>query len=66
VARAVDVGVVPVLGRVLDVSSGNGDTTLALLRSLVNGAIVEEVGEALLGLALGDGCGESSLHYCGG
>lgn len=41
VTRAVDVGVVPVVGGVLDVCGGDGDTTLALLRSLVDGAIVE-------------------------
>lgn len=65
VTRAVDVGVVAVLGRVLDVGSGDGDTTLALLGSLVNGAIVEEVGEALVGLALGDGSREGSLRRRG-
>jgi hypothetical protein len=61
VTRAVDVGVMPVLGGVLDVCGGDGDTTLALLRSLVDGAIVEVVGEALLGLALGDGSCEGGL-----
>lgn len=61
VTRAVDVGVVAVVGRVLDVSSGNGDTTLSLLGSLVNGTILEEIGEALLGLSLGDGSGEGGL-----
>lgn len=62
VTRAVDVGVVAVVGRVLDVGSGDGDTTLALLGSLVNRAIVEEAGEALVGLALGDGSREGSLQ----
>jgi hypothetical protein len=52
----------PVLGGVFDVCGGNGDTTLALLRSLVDGAIVEVVGEALLGLALGDGGCEGGLE----
>lgn len=61
VARAVDVRVVAVFGGVLDVSGGNGDTTLSLLGSLVNGTIVEEVGKALFGLTLGDGSGESGL-----
>jgi hypothetical protein len=61
VTRAVNVGVMPVLGGVLDVCGGDGDTTLALLRSLVDGAIVEVVGEALLGLALGDGSCEGGL-----
>lgn len=63
VTGAVDVGVVAVLGRVLDVGCGNGDTTLALFGGLVDGAIVEEVGEALLSLALGDGSRESSLLF---
>ena len=62
VTRAVDVGVMSVVGRVLNVSSGNGDTTLSLLRSLVNGTILEEVGKALLGLSLGDGSRESGLY----
>lgn len=44
VTRAVDVGIVAALGLELDVGSGDGDTTLALLRSLVNGGVVEEVG----------------------
>lgn len=62
VARAVDVGIVAVLGSVLDVSSGDGDTTLSLLRGLVDGTILEEVGKALLGLALGDGSRKRSLR----
>jgi hypothetical protein len=61
VTRAVDVSIVAVIGLVLDVSSGDGDTTLALLGGLVNRGVVEEVGEALLGLALGDGGSEGSL-----
>lgn len=61
VAGAVDVGVVPLVGRVLDVRRGDGDTTFPLLRSLVDGAIVEEAGQALLGLPLGDGGGQSRL-----
>lgn len=62
VARAIDVRVVAVIGRVLNVSSGDGDTSLSLLRSLVDGTILEEVGIALLGLSLGDGGRESSLE----
>ena len=64
VARAVDVGIVAVLGSVLDVSSGDGDTTLSLLRGLVDGTILEEVGKALLGLALGDGSRKRGLWRC--
>lgn len=61
VTRAVDVGVMPVVGGVLDVCGGDGDTTLALLGSLVNGAILEVGGVALLGLTLGDGGCEGGL-----
>jgi hypothetical protein len=61
VTRAVDVSIMAVVGLVLDVSSGDGDTTLALLGGLVNRGVVEEVGEALLSLTLGDGGSEGSL-----
>jgi hypothetical protein len=61
VTRAVDVGVMPVVGGVLDVCGGDGDTTLALLRSLVDGAILEVGGVALFGLTLGDGGCEGGL-----
>jgi hypothetical protein len=63
VARAVDVGVVAIFRLVLDVGGGDGDAALALFRSLVDGAILEVLGEALLGLTLGDGCGEGSLWW---
>jgi hypothetical protein len=55
VAWAVDVGVVAVLGRVLKVRRRDGDAALALLGRLVDGAVLEEAREALLGLALRDG-----------
>ena len=58
---AVNVSVVTFVSLVLDVSSGNGDTTLALLGGLVNGSVVEEVGVTLLGLTLGDGGCEGGL-----
>jgi len=61
VTRAVNVGIVPGLGLVLDVRSRDGDTTLALLGSLVNGAILEEGGKTLLGLTLGDGGSQCGL-----
>jgi hypothetical protein len=62
VTGAVDVGIVAVVGLVLDVGGGDGDTTLALLRRLVDGAVLEELGVALLGLTLGDGSCEGCLH----
>lgn len=61
VTRTVDVGVVAVVGRVLDVGGGDGDTSLALLGGLVDRAIVEEICVALLGLSLCDGGGKRSL-----
>ena len=54
-------GVVTVLSRKFNVGSRDGNTTLALLRGLVNGGIVEEVGEALRGLVLGDGGSQGGL-----
>lgn len=42
VTGTVDVGVVAVVCRVLDVRRGNGDTTFPLLGGLVDGAIVKE------------------------
>ena len=42
VARAVNVGIVPVGGLVLDVCGGDGDTARLLLRRLVNVAVVHE------------------------
>lgn len=61
VTWAVDVGVVTAVGGVLDVSGGDGDTTLALFWCLIDGTIVKEVSETFLGLALGDGSGEGGL-----
>jgi hypothetical protein len=62
VTRAVDVGIVAVLGLELDVGSRDGDTTLALLRGLVNGSVVEEVGQTLGGLVLGDSGSQGGLR----
>ena len=59
---AVDVGVVPVVGRVLDVGGGDGDTALSLFGGLVDGAIIEVLCVALFGLALGDGGCEGGLE----
>ena len=61
VTRAVNVGIVPLFGGILNVRGGDGDTTLPLLRSLVNGTVLEEISQALLGLALGDGGSQGSL-----
>ncbi len=55
--RAVDVGVVAVTGLVLDVSGRDGDTTSTLLRSLVDGSIVDELAGTL---SLVEGLGDSS------
>jgi hypothetical protein len=51
----------PVFGRVLDVCRRDGDTTFPLFGSLVDGAVFEELGEALFCLTLGDGCCEGRL-----
>jgi hypothetical protein len=61
VTWAVDVRVMLGIGRVFDVCGRDGDTTLALLRSLINGTIVEEGREPLVGLSLCDGGCEGSL-----
>ena len=61
VTGTVDVGIVAVVGGVLDVGGGDGDTTLALFGGLVDGAIVEEGGIALFGLTLCDGSCEGGL-----
>lgn len=58
---AVDVGIVTVVGREFNVSGGDGDTTLALLGGLVNGAILEEVSKTLRGLVFGNSGGQGSL-----
>src|SRR4029450_6302390 len=63
VPRAVDVGVVPRLGRVLDVRDRDRDTTLTLLRRLVylvEGGHLVEVGELVV-KHLGDRRGQSGL-----
>lgn len=59
---AVDVGIVPVVGGVLNVGRGDGDTAFPLFGGLVDGAILKELGIALLCLTLGDGCGEGCLR----
>ena len=62
-ARAVDVSVVTSSGLVLDVGDGDGNTTLALLGSLVDVLEGGEVGLAALGLRenLGDSGSQRGL-----
>lgn len=62
VSRAVDVSIMTVLGLVLDVSSGDGDTTSSLFGCLVNHSIVEElVGAVHFSHCLGNGSSECCL-----
>lgn len=57
----VDMGIVSLFGLVFDVSRGDGDTTLSLFGSLIDGSVVKEVGESLLGLTFCDGSSQGSL-----
>ena len=61
VAGAVDVGVVAVVGLVLDVGDRDRDAALALLRGLVDLVEGGEVGQTLVGLALRDRRREGGL-----
>src|SRR5687768_5604891 len=61
VARAVDVCVVALLGRVLDVSGGDGDAALALFGSLVDLVEGHERSRALRGQDLRDGSRQRRL-----
>ena len=47
-------GIVPVVGRELNVCGGDGDTTLAFLGGFVNGGVLGEVRKVLGGLLLSD------------
>lgn len=53
--------VMTVIGFVFNVSRRDGNTTGLLLRRLIDGSIVTEVGVTLGGLVLGDSSSESSL-----
>ena len=59
--RAVHVGVVTLVGLVLNMSGVDGDTTLSLFRSLVDGRVVGVLSLALESQVLGDGSGQSGL-----
>jgi hypothetical protein len=61
VTGAIDVSIMSVFGLVFDMGGGNGDTTLALFRGLINGAIVEKVGETFLCLSFRDSGGQRGL-----
>ena len=60
-ARAVNVGIVTLLGLVLHVGGVDGNAALTLLRSLINAGVVGVLGLALQGQPLGDGSGQSGL-----
>ena len=62
VARAVNVSIVTLVGLILHVSGVDGDTTLALLGSLIDGSSSRSYSAlALQGQVLGDGGGQSGL-----
>ena len=61
VARAVHVSIVTLGGLILNVSGVDGDTTLALFGSLVDGRVVGVLSAALHRQVLGDGSGQSGL-----
>ena len=60
-ARAVDVSIVTLLGLILNVSGVDGDTTLALFGSLVDGRVIGVLSATLHRQILGDGSGQGSL-----
>ena len=60
-AGAVDVGVVALVGLVLDVRDGDGDAALALFGRVVDGVEGAELGLALQREGLGDRRGERGL-----
>jgi hypothetical protein len=62
VAGTVDVGIMPIVGGIFDVCGGDGDTAFALLRGLVDCAVLEEAGQALFCLTFGDGSSQCGLQ----
>ena len=61
VTRAVHVSIVTVGRLILDVGGVDGDTTLTLLGSLIDGRVVGVLSTALQRQVLGDGSGQSGL-----
>ena len=61
VAGAVDVGVVALVGLVLDVANGDGDAALALFGRVVDLVVGGELGRAAQRQHLGDGGGQRGL-----
>ena len=49
-------GIVAVVGLVLDVRGADGDASFTFFGCFVDGAVFEVVCVALLGLSFGDGC----------
>ena len=61
VSRAVDVGVVTLLGFVLNVGSVDGDTALALLWSTINVGVVLNLCLPFLGEHIGNRCSQGGF-----
>ena len=61
VARAVNVGIVTVVGLILHVSGVDGDAALSLLGGLVDAGVILELSLALQSQVLGDGSGQGGL-----
>ena len=61
VPRAVDVGIMPLLGLVLDVGRVDGDAASPFLRGGVDGGVGHVLGQALHRKDVGDGRGEGGL-----
>ena len=61
VAGAVNVSIVTMISLILNVSGVDGDTTLSLLRSLIDHIVSLELSLTLKSQNLGDSCGKSGL-----
>lgn len=60
-AWAIHVGIMPFVGRILNVGRRDGDTTFPFLGCLVDGTILEEVCKPFLRLSFGDGSCQGGL-----